>query len=46
MMPARADVEGLRPGVNDLNVIEVDEDAAAARRDEIIARFNETVTNR
>ena len=46
MMPARADVEGLRPGVNDLNVIDVDEDAVSARRDEIIARFNETVTNR
>lgn len=46
MMPARADIEGLRPGINDLTVIEVDEDAVAARRDEIIARFNETVTNR
>jgi iron(III) transport system substrate-binding protein len=46
MMPARADVEGLRPGINDLKVIEVDEDAVAARRDEIIARFNETVINR
>ncbi len=46
MMPARADIEGLRPGINDLNVIEVDEDAVAARREEIIARFNETVTNR
>ncbi|MFD1910689.1 ABC transporter substrate-binding protein [Halodurantibacterium flavum] len=46
MMPARADVEGLRPGINDLTVIEVDEDAVAARREEIIARFNATVTNR
>ncbi|MCH8465025.1 MAG: ABC transporter substrate-binding protein [Roseinatronobacter sp.] len=46
MMPARADIEGLRPGINDLKVIEVDEDAVAARRDEIIARFNETVINR
>lgn len=46
LMPARTDVEGLRPGINDLNVIEVDEDAVAARRDEIIARFNETVINR
>lgn len=46
MMPARADVEGLRPGISDLTVIEVDEDAVAARRDEIIARFNETVVNR
>lgn len=46
MMPARADVAGLRPGINDLTVIEVDEDAVAARREEIIARFNETVANR
>jgi len=46
MMPARADVEGLRPGIADLTVIEVDEDAVAARREEIIARFNATVTNR
>lgn len=46
MMPARADVEGLRPGINDLTVIEVDEDAVAARRDDIIARFNATVINR
>ena len=46
MMPARADVDGLRPGINELNVIEVDEDAAFARRDDIIARFNEVVTGR
>ncbi len=46
MMPARTDVAGLRPGISDLNVIEVDEDAVAARRDEIIARFSATVTNR
>lgn len=46
LMPARADVEGLRPGIADLTVIDVDGDAVAARRDEIIARFNETVINR
>ena len=46
MMPARADIAGLRPGINALNVIEVDEDAVAARRDDIIARFNDTVINR
>ncbi len=46
MMPARADVAGLRPGIADLKVIEVDESAVAARREEIIARFNATVTNR
>jgi iron(III) transport system substrate-binding protein len=46
MMPARADVAGLRPGIADLTVIAVDEDAVAARREEIIARFNATVINR
>ncbi|WP_322892384.1 MULTISPECIES: ABC transporter substrate-binding protein [unclassified Yoonia] len=46
MMPARADIAGLRPGIADLSVIAVDEDAVAARRDEIIARFNDTVINR
>lgn len=46
LMPARTDVEGLRPGIADLTVIDVDGDAVAARRDEIIARFNETVINR
>lgn len=43
LMPARADVEGLRPGIAEINVIEVDEDAASARREEIIARFNAVV---
>ena len=46
MMPARADVAGLRPGIADLTVIEVDEEAAAARRDEIISRFVQTVSGR
>jgi len=46
MMPARTDVEGLRPGIADLTVIEVDDDAVAARREEIIARFNATVIGR
>lgn len=46
LMPARTDVEGLRPGISDLTIIDVDADAATARRDEIIARFNETVINR
>lgn len=43
LMPARTDVEGLRPGIAELTVIEVDEDAVAARRAEIIARFNQVV---
>lgn len=46
LMPSRTDIEGLRPGITDLTVIDVDADAVSARRDEIIARFNETVTNR
>ncbi len=46
MMPARADVPGLRPGIAETRVIEVDEDAVAARRDEIIARFNKVVLGR
>jgi iron(III) transport system substrate-binding protein len=43
LMPARTDVEGLRPGIAELNVIELDLDAASARRDELIARFNDVV---
>lgn len=46
LMPARTDIEGLRPGINDLTIIEVDSDAVAARRAEIIERFNERVINR
>lgn len=46
LMPARTDVEGKRPGIAELTVIEVDEAAAGARREEIIARFNEVVMNR
>ena len=45
LMPARTDIEGRRPGIAELTVIEVDADAASARRDEIIARFYE-VTGR
>lgn len=43
LMPARTDVEGRRPGIAELTVIEVDEAAASARRDAIIARFNEVM---
>lgn len=46
LMPARTDVEALRPGIAELTVIDVDADAVQSRRDEIIARFNETVINR
>ncbi|TVQ32812.1 MAG: extracellular solute-binding protein [Geminicoccaceae bacterium] len=43
LMPARTDVKGRRPGIDELNVIEVDGAAASARRDEIIARFNDVM---
>jgi len=43
LMPARTDVEGRRPGIAELTVIELDEAAAAARRDAVIARFNEVM---
>ncbi|WP_372425103.1 ABC transporter substrate-binding protein [Salinarimonas chemoclinalis] len=46
LMPARTDVEGLRPGIAELKVIETDADAVSARRDEILARFDETVVRR
>ena len=46
LMPARSDIEGLRPGIDELTIIEVDADAVAARRDEIIDRFNATVIDR
>lgn len=46
LMPARTDVEGLRPGIASLNVIELDEDAANARREVIIGRFNQVVRGR
>ena len=43
LMPARTDVEGRRPGIDALNVIEIDEAAASARREAIIGRFNEVM---
>ena len=46
MMPARTDVEGLRPGIAELTVIDIDEATISARREEIIARFNTTVLGR
>ena len=46
LMPARTDIEGLRPGINELTIIELDSDAVAACRDEIIERFNATVIDR
>jgi len=46
MMPARTDVKGRRPGIAELKAIEVDGDALAARRDELIARFRKVVMGR
>lgn len=46
LMPARTDIEGRRPGIAELNVIEVDPDAVSARRDDIIRRFNQVVLGR
>lgn len=43
LMPARTDVEGLRPGVEELRILDYDADAFSARRDEILARFRETM---
>jgi iron(III) transport system substrate-binding protein len=43
LMPARTDIEGLRPGIEELKVIDLDLDAASARREELITRFNDVV---
>ncbi|AXY43753.1 ABC transporter substrate-binding protein [Halomonas sp. JS92-SW72] len=41
LMPARTDVEALRPTLEELTLIEVDNEAMNARRDAILARFRE-----
>jgi iron(III) transport system substrate-binding protein len=46
MMPARTDVEGLRPGIAELTVIDIDEATISARRADIITRFNTVVLGR
>lgn len=38
LMPARTDIEGLRPGMNDLNIIHIDENLSQQRQD-LINRF-------
>lgn len=43
LMPARTDVEGLRPGVNDLNIINVNSEEMGARRDAILRQFRQTM---
>ncbi len=42
LMPARTDISGLRPGINELNVIDVDESVSTQRSD-ILDRFS-TIT--
>ena len=46
LMPARTDVEGRRPGISELTVIELDGAEVSARREQLIARFNEVVLGR
>jgi iron(III) transport system substrate-binding protein len=43
LMPARQDVEALRPGIGELTVIDLDLEAASARREALIARFNDVL---
>ena len=40
LMPSRTDIKGLRPGINDLKLIDVDADDMNARRAEILTQFN------
>ncbi|WP_447555026.1 ABC transporter substrate-binding protein [Vreelandella sp. EE22] len=42
LMPARNDVEALRPTLDELTLIDVDSDAMNAQRDAILTRFRET----
>lgn len=46
LMPARTDVEGRRPGISELTVIELDGAELSARREQLIARFNQVVLGR
>lgn len=39
LMPVRSDVDGLRPGLKDLNLIDVDVEEMNARRAEILTQF-------
>ncbi|MFB9147708.1 ABC transporter substrate-binding protein [Halomonas alkalicola] len=41
LMPARTDIEALRPTLEELTLIEVDSEAMNARRDAILTRFRE-----
>ena len=41
LMPARTDIEALRPTLEELTLIEVDSEAMNAQREEILTRFRE-----
>ncbi|PWV81551.1 iron(III) transport system substrate-binding protein [Halomonas sp. A11-A] len=41
LMPARTDIEALRPTLEELTLIEVDSEAMNAQREEILTRFHE-----
>ena len=46
LMPARTDIAARRPGIEDLDIIELDAEELDAQRDDIIARYNEVVLGR
>jgi len=46
LMPARRDIEGRRPGIDELDIIELDAAELDAEREKIIARYNEVVLGR
>ncbi|RFA26789.1 ABC transporter substrate-binding protein [Alkalilimnicola ehrlichii] len=44
LMPARSDVEGLRPSLSALNVIDVDSAEMTAQREQILRRFRQVMS--
>ncbi|MFP4044746.1 MAG: ABC transporter substrate-binding protein [Rhodosalinus sp.] len=46
LMPSRTDVEARRPGLNELDIIELDPEELDAQRTEILERYNEVVLGR
>lgn len=45
LMPARTDIKGKRPGITELELIDVDADAMNAKREHILARFRAVMSN-
>lgn len=43
LIPARSDVDGKRPGIDSLTLIDVDSDSMNARRDELLRRFRQVM---